>query len=841
MRAVPGCAVQQQALAAEAAAVVRNAVSLARRRGHAQVTPLHVATAMLSSSPAPAAPGPGLLRAACLRSSSHSHPLQCKALELCFNVALNRLPTSFHGHGGSPTAALSNALVAAFKRAQAHHRRGSGESSSPAPVLAGHGGGTKVELEQLVVSILDDPSVSRVMREAGFSSALVKANVAALERESPKPSPPSDHPHPSHYTATSTKKLNNGVGGGGIEDAMKVLECMASGQHRCIVAVSGSGGGHGDDGGSARAERAVKAVMDMVSKAELPQGQNYKQLACVQFVPLSVSSFRAAARGEVDARTGELRGLAREAQRAGKGLVVVVQDLAFAADFWAEAGKRPRAEDYYCPLEHAVMEVSGLVRHGGGRFWMLGFASEAVFSRCRAGRPSLADVWGIHPVVFPGDGGCCSSGGRSAGWPPLVVINGAGEMSPTWPEEPMSIIPPWLRRYHDPNLAAPPSSCGTDLQQLQDLWKPSMCSNGSSAAARHTSELTLSFSSPPSPSPVPAASDHNYYYSKQQPRQLLDPHQQLQLRATATTPSPPESTSAQSSSSGSGVCPLRPRFTELTAESLKTLCGALEGPLAPPRSRDLAPAIASVVLRRRSGVTTQRRRTAAAATWLVFRGDDGDGKKAMAMELARLVFGSYADFACLTISADHSVVGFPSSGEFVPATKTTFKRRRSRSPDDNVRHGCAQSIKLYEALRENPRRVIMVDGAEQLDIDNGCVKEAIANGRMRCSSSVGNVNGNGGDSVGLEDAIVVLSFDDSRPRVKSQRVLIDDEEEGGSGVGMEDGLAKKSPPRFSLDLNACVAGDEEEETGNLVEDDDVEIGDVVDGVFYFQLPRDLSH
>ncbi|KAL5216647.1 hypothetical protein ABZP36_008048 [Zizania latifolia] len=110
-----GCTAQQ-ALTAEAAAVVKQAVSLARRRGNAQVTPLHVASAMMA---APAA----LLRAACLRS--HSHPLQCKALELCFNVALNRLPASAaavasspllggHGHGHHHhyyPPSLSNALT----------------------------------------------------------------------------------------------------------------------------------------------------------------------------------------------------------------------------------------------------------------------------------------------------------------------------------------------------------------------------------------------------------------------------------------------------------------------------------------------------------------------------------------------------------------------------------------------------------------------------------------------------------------------------------------------------------------------------------------------------------
>lgn len=159
-----GCTLQQ-ALTVEAASMVKQAVNLARRRGHAHVTPLHVANTMLTSST-------GILRTACL--DSHSHPLQCKALELCFNVALNRLPSStsspmlgHHAHHPS----LSNALVAAFKRAQAHQRRGSIENQQQ-PLLA-----VKVELEQLIISILDDPSVSRVMREAGFSSTQVKSNV----------------------------------------------------------------------------------------------------------------------------------------------------------------------------------------------------------------------------------------------------------------------------------------------------------------------------------------------------------------------------------------------------------------------------------------------------------------------------------------------------------------------------------------------------------------------------------------------------------------------------------------------------------------------------------------
>ena len=111
-----GCAVQQE-LAGDAAAVMRQAVSLAWRRGHAQVTPLHVAYTLLgvsepSSSPrlfttttgaGASTPAYGLLMRSCARSRSQSqtHPAaQCRALELCFNVALNRLPTA------GPTAAV---------------------------------------------------------------------------------------------------------------------------------------------------------------------------------------------------------------------------------------------------------------------------------------------------------------------------------------------------------------------------------------------------------------------------------------------------------------------------------------------------------------------------------------------------------------------------------------------------------------------------------------------------------------------------------------------------------------------------------------------------------------
>ncbi|KAG4991120.1 hypothetical protein JHK87_024577 [Glycine soja] len=159
------CSIQLQPLTPEATTVVKQAVNLATTRGHAQVTPLHVASARLATST-------GLLCKACRQC--HSHPLQCNALELCFNIALNRLPASTSSPVLAPqysTPSLSNALVATFKRAQGNQHRGFIENQQQ-HILA-----LKIKVEQLVISILDDPSVSRVMREAGFSSSLVKTRV----------------------------------------------------------------------------------------------------------------------------------------------------------------------------------------------------------------------------------------------------------------------------------------------------------------------------------------------------------------------------------------------------------------------------------------------------------------------------------------------------------------------------------------------------------------------------------------------------------------------------------------------------------------------------------------
>lgn len=379
----------QQALTNEAANVVKQAVTLARRRGHAQVTPLHVANTMLSAST-------GLLRTACIQS--HSHPLQCRALELCFNVALNRLPASssspmLGGHSQYPS--ISNALVAAFKRAQAHQRRGSIENQQQ-PLLA-----VKIELEQLIISILDDPSVSRVMREAGFSSTQVKSNVEqAVSLEICSQNAPSVNSKSkessngnlvlSQSPSTAAQvgsKVGTPRGPDPIrnEDVMFVIENLMNKKSRSFVVIGEC---------ISSTEGVVRAVIDKVNKGDVPES-----LRDVKFKNLSFSSFGHLNRVEVEQKIEELKSHVRNS--LGTGIVFNLGDLKWAVEYRASSSEQGRG--YYCPVEHMMMELGKLVCNIGEsrRFRVIGIATFQTYMRCKSCHPSLETVWGLHPLTIP--------------------------------------------------------------------------------------------------------------------------------------------------------------------------------------------------------------------------------------------------------------------------------------------------------------------------------------------------------------------------------------------------------------------------------------------------------
>ncbi|KAM0851452.1 hypothetical protein ACQ4PT_052414 [Festuca glaucescens] len=262
----------------------------------------------------------------------------------------------------------------------------------------------------------------------------------------------------------------------------------------------------------------------------------------------------------------------------------------------------------------------------------------------------------------------------------------------------------------------------------------------------------------------------------------------------------------------------RAKFTELTAQNMKILCDALE--LRCPRHGDIVPGISSTVLWCRSGLTRRmslrkQQPTSSSSspttTWLLFRGRDAGGKMAIALELAKLVFGSYAEFTALQAASSDK-----------PTHKGKLTLKRQRSPGDG--NGDYAGSRLLEAIRENPHRVVLIKDVDRLDRDSEMrIKDAIVTGTL---------SGYNGDVVGMEDAIVVLCSDvlDSGSMVSSPPVKprirnnVQDHEEGNA-MGKE----VRSRRRLSLDLNVCA--DDGEEEGVPAEDS--AILDVVDGVFLF--------
>ncbi|XP_022755896.1 protein SMAX1-LIKE 6-like [Durio zibethinus] len=168
--------VARQCLTEEAARALDEAVAVAGRRSHAQTTSLHVVSALLSFPSS-------TLRDSCARARSSAYPsgLQFRALELCVGVSLDRL-SSLKTVEDPP---ISNSLMAAIKRSQANQRRrpescylqqlhSNNNNNNNASGCSQTTSLLKVELKYFVLSILDDPIVSRVFGEAGFRSCDIK-------------------------------------------------------------------------------------------------------------------------------------------------------------------------------------------------------------------------------------------------------------------------------------------------------------------------------------------------------------------------------------------------------------------------------------------------------------------------------------------------------------------------------------------------------------------------------------------------------------------------------------------------------------------------------------------
>ncbi|KAE8700893.1 aspartyl protease family protein [Hibiscus syriacus] len=819
-----GRCTMQQALTNEAANVVKQAVTLGRRRGHAQVTPLHVANTMLSTST-------GLLRTACIQSQSHSHPLQCRALELCFNVALNRLPTSssspmLGAHSQYPS--ISNALVAAFKRAQAHQRRGSIENQQQ-PLLA-----VKIELEQLIISILDDPSVSRVMREAGFSSRQVKSNVEqAVSLEICSQSAPSVNRKSKEssntnlvlsQSPTASQVANNKSGkprGSDPiirdEDVMFVIENLMNDKRRSFVVV----------GECVSSIGVLNAVIDKADKGNFPQS-----LRDAKFVNLSFSSFVHLNRVEIS-----------------NGLLSIGQ---------VQVSK---VGGYYCPVEHMIMEVGKLLVSDigeSGRFKLMGFATFQTYMRCKSGHPSLETVWGLHPLTVPAgilrfslitDSDLQSRDtskkveNGSSWW---VSVDNLGyekqqlsccaDCSTKFENEVRSLqstacnnesttssLPPWCKPYKDDN-----GGLGTNdkdsapVRELCKKWN-SFCNSVHKLQPYSLSERTHTFSSLSPPSSTSCFSndkqyphlqpqhhdwpvvedrqswrDHHFWISETVEKTVdhtsalrlyIPEHNYKDLKPYLS--SNPNSTPNSASSSDVMETEYVHKFKELNAENLTTLCSALEKKV--PWQKDIVPEIVSTILKCRSGMIRRKWKLKDGEpkeeTWLFFQGVDVQAKEKIAKELARLVFGSQNNFVSIELSSFSS-----------KRADSTEDRRSKRSREEK---SYSYIDRFSEAVSSNPHRVFFIEDIEQSDYTSQLgFKRAIERGRISKEN---------GEEAILSDAIIILSCESfsSRSRVCFLPGKI--KSDGSSEEEKVSASEETTGPRVSLDLNMSIDDDSLEE------------------------------
>ncbi|KAL9150310.1 hypothetical protein ABFS82_12G160400 [Erythranthe guttata] len=379
MRVGANCAAPQT-LSEEAASALKHSLILARRRRHAQVTPLHVAATLLMTSSSSS-----LLRSACLKSQPHhfQQPLQCRALELCFNVALNRLPASpaahlLHHHHAPPS--LSNALVAALKRAQALNRRDCVEHQQNHPLAA-----VKIELVQLVLSILDDPSVSRVMREAGFSSTCVKTNLLSYpSTENPLLFPPQK---------PSLK-----------QDMGLVLEVLMGKKRSRNIVIVGE-----DSATSMAADNLAAELFDKMSeRRDLPDEVASAHVINFQFSSLLLKFMN---RDEVDMNVADVRKKvesfsAAAASSLGGGrrvmVIVYIGDLKWTVDQRGNGG-----EEY--SVNYLIAEIGKLGSWYGKssnlKVCLMATANYQTYIKCQMKKPSLDIQWDLQTVFVPSGAG----------------------------------------------------------------------------------------------------------------------------------------------------------------------------------------------------------------------------------------------------------------------------------------------------------------------------------------------------------------------------------------------------------------------------------------------------
>uniref|UniRef100_A0A0E0ASW4 Clp R domain-containing protein n=1 Tax=Oryza glumipatula TaxID=40148 RepID=A0A0E0ASW4_9ORYZ len=343
-------------------------------------------------------------------------------------------------------------------RAQAQQRRGCPEAAQQ-PLLA-----VKVELEQLVLSILDDPSVSRVMREASFSSAAVKSIIEqSLSAPSPCPSaaastttagpgPLSPSPSPLPRAGAANAYLNprlaaaaavaSGGGGGGGDDARKVIDVMLKPTLRNPVLV-------GDAGPDAVLKEAIRRIPTA----------GFPALAGAKVLPLEAELAKLAGdKAAMAARIGDLGAVVERLLGEHGGVVLDLGDLKWLVDGPAAAASEGG--------KAAVAEMGRLLRRfGRAGVWAVCTAACTTYLRCKVYHPGMEAEWDLHAVPIARGGGAPIAAAAAAGSALRpggsgILNSSMGMLSPAL--RPMPVTPTALRwppPGSDQSPAAKPAMC----------------------------------------------------------------------------------------------------------------------------------------------------------------------------------------------------------------------------------------------------------------------------------------------------------------------------------------------------------------------------------------------
>ncbi|CAA0838116.1 Double Clp-N motif-containing P-loop nucleoside triphosphate hydrolases superfamily protein [Striga hermonthica] len=355
--------VARQCLAESAAAVLDDAVAVAKRRSHAQTTSLHIVSALLALPSS-------ILREACsrIRSSACSPRLQFRALELSVGVALDRVSVSKSAGGDEPP--VSNSLMAAIKRSQANQRRHPetfhlyqhqlGSDPQTPPSISG----VKVEMKHFVLSILDDPTVSRVLGDGGFQTHEVKMAILNPLTTSRFSSSAIGYRPPPLFPGISLGNLDPGISfpfsqlGAGTERAdgnsRRIAEILAKSSRRNPLLV----GVHASD--------AHRVFIDCLKKGEsgvLPREIDGLNVVSIEHEITGCSKAAEGLEEEImRLKFKQVDEMVKECK--GPGVIVNCGDLKVFVDAGSET-----------VVSYMLSELKRLVMSHGRKLWLIGFLS----------------------------------------------------------------------------------------------------------------------------------------------------------------------------------------------------------------------------------------------------------------------------------------------------------------------------------------------------------------------------------------------------------------------------------------------------------------------------------